>query len=319
MAWYDIHHTCGHDSRTQIYGPSDTRQARANRRGDRPCPDCQAAARAEAREAATAEAADHAVVDGLPALTGTEKQIAWALALREKAIVAITTELTPVPGQARLIIAEMTARHTDARWWIDNRSLGEHGLVLAKEVLRELPEDRQAEILAADDEPATSEVTAEDAEIPTRPADLTDAQLRAALAVAHHDDERWEEAERRSLVLGVIAQAVHVVSRAELAATLAEHGIGGPILSLTPGFAALARLQAETRQHWLDQTLWFAPGVDDWLTRAEVAELWGVQPDSVTRYVQRGILPAPAGSRWRRADVMAALADRRVPGQHRAG
>ncbi len=38
----------------------------------------------------------------------------------------------------------------------------------------------------------------------------------------------------------------------------------------------------------LDQT---EPGDDTWLTRAEVAALGGVKPDTVTKWTKRGLLP----------------------------
>jgi hypothetical protein len=101
MAWQHPTHACGHQGeRYQAYGKHDgrARQLAAIERQD--CPACRKAA----ADKAAAEA-------GLPLLSGSEKQVAWAGEIRERAL--------------RLLPAEKVASiRTEAlaKWWIDNRS-----------------------------------------------------------------------------------------------------------------------------------------------------------------------------------------------------
>lgn len=100
MAWQTPTHACGHQGeRYQAYGKHDgrERQLAAIERLD--CPAC--------RKAAADKAATEA---GLPLLMGSEKQVAWAGEIRERAL--------------RLLPAERAAAcrsETSAKWWIDNR------------------------------------------------------------------------------------------------------------------------------------------------------------------------------------------------------
>lgn len=98
MAKYDVTHTCGHTVEIEQFGPEQARrEARAQMR-QHPCLACRNAEAA----AANAEA-------GLPALTGSPKQIAWAESIRAKAVANRTT----TPEQQRI---------AGAAWWIDHRS-----------------------------------------------------------------------------------------------------------------------------------------------------------------------------------------------------
>lgn len=98
---------------------------------DRLCPACyakqQAAKRAEAREAENKAAAETAGALGLPELSGSEKQVAWAVSIRQK---ALDTALMESAGRTSAgmndkgrafvvgVIAKMSA---EAKWWIDHR------------------------------------------------------------------------------------------------------------------------------------------------------------------------------------------------------
>lgn len=100
------------------------------------CPDCyakqRAEQRAEEREAENKAAADKAGEFGLPALTGSEKQVAWATTIRQNALDSAlmesagrTTAGMNEKGRAFVagVIAKMSA---EAKWWIDHRDDAGH-------------------------------------------------------------------------------------------------------------------------------------------------------------------------------------------------
>lgn len=89
MAWYDITYACGHEGREQIYGPVKNRQWIADRKAEKLCPDCYAADLAAQREAENRESAEKAKEEGLPALVGTEKQVAYGETCRVKLMEAL--------------------------------------------------------------------------------------------------------------------------------------------------------------------------------------------------------------------------------------
>ncbi|MCG8514580.1 MAG: hypothetical protein MI740_10590 [Halanaerobiales bacterium] len=84
MSWYYGTYSCGHEGRTQVYGPTKKRQWIADRRFEGLCPDCYKIKLEEDRTRANEEAARRAKEAGLPELTGTEKPIAWANTLRQE-------------------------------------------------------------------------------------------------------------------------------------------------------------------------------------------------------------------------------------------
>lgn len=100
------------------------------------CPECyrkqQAAKREQERATENAAAAETADKFGFPALTGTEKQVAWATAIRQQ---AIDSALTSAAGRTsagmtdkgRAFVAGVIERmSTDAKWWIDHRADAAH-------------------------------------------------------------------------------------------------------------------------------------------------------------------------------------------------
>lgn len=129
MAWYTITHLCGHNERHQLTGNSRTREWRAGKLAEELCSDCYVAERdaVNARIAAANEAA------GLPPLTGSEKQIAWAETIRAAIIEqadawleeAIKAEPESLQAEAVVMAAEvkrLIRAETKASWWIDNRA-----------------------------------------------------------------------------------------------------------------------------------------------------------------------------------------------------
>ena len=123
---YPITHTCGHTITHQLYGKGSERESRAAWLERQPCLQCKRDAELNAALNANQEA-------GLPALTGSEKQIAWAEQIRAKVITEFTGRFDRAlaratdPAVAEQIAARRTAvfgwfaEQTDSRYWIDSR------------------------------------------------------------------------------------------------------------------------------------------------------------------------------------------------------
>jgi hypothetical protein len=137
MAQYTVTHACGHQQSHNITGPDTAyrsgvtrREWIAQQRAAQPCRDCRSGALLTESTGPTARAE----AAGLPELTGSEKQIAWAQTIR-------MAELDALPGRlARFdddvaagftgLLWSVARRQTSASWWIDHRNgLGFRGLI----------------------------------------------------------------------------------------------------------------------------------------------------------------------------------------------
>ena len=142
MAQYDVWHSCGHMEHVSLFGKMTERDRAMTRMEQQECHECYVARR-------TAEAQADAEREALPTLTGTEKQVAWALSIRQTALASLDQAfiahtasvlrrfgvLTPeeLPDEQRAqyasgmgkIQASVAAlkRQTEARYWIDRRHL----------------------------------------------------------------------------------------------------------------------------------------------------------------------------------------------------
>lgn len=107
MAKYDISHTCGHTVTHNIVGNRPLEVARLERRS---CEDCY-----RARLASDAS---------LARMTGSERQVHCAEALRAQAIAAVDKLIADkgltLSAEQQTIIDRLK-NHTDAGWWIENR------------------------------------------------------------------------------------------------------------------------------------------------------------------------------------------------------
>lgn len=136
MSQYEIHRQCGHVETIQIYGTDahGERGRRADREATRVCSDCYRAGREATRAAESAAAAERSAQEGLPALTGTDGQVAWAETIRGAAVDGVDALLVRIaqwaqgdPGRVadadRLgpALTAAVAGHTDAVWWIEHR------------------------------------------------------------------------------------------------------------------------------------------------------------------------------------------------------
>jgi hypothetical protein len=86
MAWYYGTYSCGHEGRVNIIGPVKDREWKKEREFSNMCPDCRCKKFEEEREQKTQESFEKAKEMDLPELTGSEKQIAWAVSLRQQLI-----------------------------------------------------------------------------------------------------------------------------------------------------------------------------------------------------------------------------------------
>jgi hypothetical protein len=125
MGKYTITHTCGHTETYDMLGHVASRLERAGRMEATTCPACRAAANNTAADA-----------DGtlLPLLTGSDKQVAWALTIRQRALRSVDAFMVAHTGDAeRLEIWQTLRAHLveqrRAGWWIDRRDAGPQALV----------------------------------------------------------------------------------------------------------------------------------------------------------------------------------------------
>lgn len=137
MGYMTVNHICGHTERHQLYGPIAGRERQAARLAERKCSECYKAEREAEREAETAKAVEQAQAAGLPALQGSDKQVAWAESIRATMIETATAYVAKVAGAtpaneqqaaqhaAGLAAAKATVEammtETSAKWWIDRR------------------------------------------------------------------------------------------------------------------------------------------------------------------------------------------------------
>lgn len=110
MARYAITYKCGHTTEMQLFGKSADRENKIAYYKTVDCPHCRAMA-----------AQEQAVKMGLPKLTGSDKQIAWAHDIR-MAAVANGEKLSAMGAKADSLklMMDYLLSHTDASFWIDN-------------------------------------------------------------------------------------------------------------------------------------------------------------------------------------------------------
>lgn len=148
MAWYEVTYRCGHTGRVQLFGKTTKRYETLDWMSRSVlCDECK---QAEFERNNAAAAQKNAAI-GLPQLTGSVKQIAWAESLRAGAYNALHVDsaardllgivrthveslgltaqivkasgLNPETSHAlmRQMVARVFAEQTSASWWIDRR------------------------------------------------------------------------------------------------------------------------------------------------------------------------------------------------------
>jgi hypothetical protein len=130
---FTITHACTHEELHDIVQGNAARQAWiAKRRGEKPCSTCSRVAWQAEVDSMNAYYAELATEHGLPELTGTERQVPWAIGLRGELLDKVAECLPqlhricvehgrPFHYGATDVIRELAMMHTDAAWWIQNR------------------------------------------------------------------------------------------------------------------------------------------------------------------------------------------------------
>lgn len=123
MAWWTIEHSCGHTQRVQLYGPGKDRERKAEWMERGVCPDCYRAQKELEKKQESERAATVGAEIGFISLAGSEKQIAWAITIRQKVYESLCKRFNPVPGFGYTLAVEAMNLETSAKWWIDNRDV----------------------------------------------------------------------------------------------------------------------------------------------------------------------------------------------------
>lgn len=108
MAKYDITHACGHEETVELFGSHESRDSRIEKMEADLCPRCRA------------ERARKIISEGyngiaLPQISGSDKQVAWAVDI---IVQSINNHMRSFDPRA---ISDAIGRHTDARYWIDHQ------------------------------------------------------------------------------------------------------------------------------------------------------------------------------------------------------
>ena len=118
MAKYQVTHSCGCTETHQLYGKQKDRDSKIEWLEGTLCRKCYRAEKAKEREQANERAGNLAESLGFVALTGSEKQVAWAQTIRQGIYEDIIKHNTIVDADVAVKILNL---ETTAKWWIDNR------------------------------------------------------------------------------------------------------------------------------------------------------------------------------------------------------
>lgn len=139
MAKYQVTHSCGHEQTHKLIGKHKDRERKLEWLATTLCAECYAAKRDADNKVASDAAAEAAQATGLPALTGSEKQIAWAETLRRTFLRDLDQIVAARRGvrderyseaawaeicDALVLLADEPRSWTQARQWIDSREVG---------------------------------------------------------------------------------------------------------------------------------------------------------------------------------------------------
>ncbi|GEO26855.1 hypothetical protein AAC03nite_26400 [Alicyclobacillus acidoterrestris] len=138
MAKYYPTFSCGHQNEVVLFGPEKERDRKLQwYRESGLCPHCYKAK--QATEVAFAS-------EGLPTLTGTDKQVQWAKKIRVDAINYVRNKVSRANNtqeqkdEVIKVFLELCHSKTDSKWWIDNRDEDGAMRILWPEVIRNVKE-----------------------------------------------------------------------------------------------------------------------------------------------------------------------------------
>lgn len=178
MAKYEVTcPTCEETYTVNLTGPHKDREWRLEN-WDWTCDEC----REKARQEENRKAAEANTAAGLPPLTGSEKQVAWAETIRKQKIATLDEELTKRELTDRIDVDRFNAavvglkNKVDAKWWIDNRDTHVTRLLHAEYAVTEKPLPPEEKKIAED---AKTEAMKEATVRPEKPITETVAEIRA--------------------------------------------------------------------------------------------------------------------------------------------
>lgn len=116
MAKYTATFACGHESEVQLLGKHTERDRKLAYLSKQTCDACLSAEKV-ARDAAAVQANAKPAPSGLPTLTGSEKQIAWAMQIRRDALVGLAQAMTTKAGDLGPMAAALAAVPEDLVGW----------------------------------------------------------------------------------------------------------------------------------------------------------------------------------------------------------
>lgn len=141
MGLHSIAHACGHTATVNLFGRRADRESRARWLAERSCGSCRQEEKNRERAEENERCAQANQAAGLPALTGSPKQVAWAETIRADLLSLLDQERTGptgMPGRGSRTEAEdgssrerrglVETAHTalseitEARWFIDHQS-----------------------------------------------------------------------------------------------------------------------------------------------------------------------------------------------------
>jgi hypothetical protein len=126
MAWYYETFACGCDGRVNVIGKEKDRQWKIDNKFSQLCLECWTKKRQEEIKAENEKSAQEAKELGLPELTGSEKQVAWATTIRDKFIKDFKEKTKNTPDVSRKRVSSffdwiMTTR-MESKIWIEDQS-----------------------------------------------------------------------------------------------------------------------------------------------------------------------------------------------------
>lgn len=119
MAKYQVTHSCGHTETARLFGLGAERRKRIEWMERNLCTACWKAEKERARAEENERVAAIAERLGFVNLRGTEKQNAWAKAIRQAVYETVVKDNIVVNAETAAKILNL---EENAKWWIDNRN-----------------------------------------------------------------------------------------------------------------------------------------------------------------------------------------------------
>ena len=128
MALYDVGYACGHTQVVELFGKTSARYEKIEYLERGLCPDCYREMKQEERKQENERAEMLAKSLGFSQLEGSEKQVAWANSIRQKAYENICKLEPEHPSYGYTLVVKVLSLEVSAKWWIDHRTVGFAGI-----------------------------------------------------------------------------------------------------------------------------------------------------------------------------------------------